>query len=568
MLKKYLAFIKLKMDREELLDIITWETSGPAFPWCCEVYAHNDAQEQYVNLSYGIERSEIFCNPALAFVKFFRTVLQEQKNWKDLVPLFALVMSGSGDLIGQKEQTKVKLGILGLNPEEEDIEDMPDLAAMLRGSILSEDGKTFASRAFCDAFGFALFETGSMELLLNACDVEFFVRYVQVDLKQTNNVLIINATSKHYHNLLARVCYDLLNGNIVQMSQHRALQSDSFLADFDEFLRKNNCLKLLLSTRDPRHGMPLLYWSAWSDSGALTRWCVTRGVSVEDGQQLRQAFFVPCLFGEKVDSPRLADMFDMLCQDETVLEDVVSDVILPVPSAADVVFEELRAKRCQVLSGKALLCCGLSAQRDAEENASGTSPTSRPEDNIGPAPGPKQSNTLSTEGASGIDVAGSLDLTQHVDPAPSPSQSDTSPTADTSGMNTTSRLSEISSSLSGMSFNSGSSGSYITPIAIVNPYVSIYSTLSEISDNDSEIAVDDCRLESFTSTELPETATSNALSQKNRSTLANVPMGVSTQGRALLAEPKECRRTARPIPAGIVKIIVGEDQDKVVLQPK
>ena len=444
MLKKHLAFNKLRIDHKELLDVITHDVSGSCFPWCCEVYAQNDAQTQYVNLSYSLKKSEIFRNPAPAFVKFFRTVLQEQKSWKDLVPLFALVMRGFSDFIGQKKQTEKNLGILGLDPEEVDIEDVPDLAAMLRGSIFSEDGKTFASRALCDAFGFALFETGSVELLLNACDAEFFVRYVQVEPKHSNNVLIIDATSKHYHNLLARVCYDLLNGNIVQMSQHRALQNDSFLADFDEFLRKNNCLKLLLSTRDPLHGMPLLYWSAWSDSAALTHWCVTRRVSVQNGQQLKQAFFVNCLFGEKVDSPRLADMFDMLCQDETVLEDAVSDVILPLPSTQDVVLEELRAKCRQVLSGKALLCCGLSEQGVAEENASGTTPICRPEHNIGPTSDTKQSKTLSTEGVSSIDIG----------------------------------------------------------------------------------------------------------------------------RRVLPAIPKECRRTAWPITAGIIKIIVREDQDQVVLQPK
>ena len=574
MLKKHLALNELTLDREELHEIITSEVSGPAFPWCCEVYSQNDRQEDYVNLSLGPgSKREIFRNPAPAFVGFFRFVLQEPEDWKDLVPLFVLVMSGSGDLIGQKEQTETKLRILGLDPKEVDVKALEHFAEMLKDSILSKDSRTFKSRALCDAFGFALFETGSVQLLLNSCDVQFCVRYVQTEPKPSNRIMIIDATSEHYSNLLARVCYDLLNGNLVQMSQHPALQNDKFLADFDEFLRKNNCLKVLLSTRDPRDGLPLLYWSVWSDSGTLTRWCLSRAVCVEDGRLLRQAFLVPCLFGEKVNSPRLADMFETLCRDETVLDDVVADVTLPLPSAQDLVVEELRAKRRCVLSGKTLLSCGLSTQGDAEEKASGTSTsttTSRPEQSTSPAPWhPKQTNASMAEDPSSTDTVVSLDPQQHASTArPAPRQSDTLPKDNTSPMNTNSfRLSQISSCLSDLSSSTTSSGSYITPIS---QRFSAYSTLWGISENeDAEVAVNESR-PACLSAELPEAVSSNVSRQENAFTPNSISTpGISKRaGRPLPAIPGKGRRTGTPIPPSIVKIVVVEDQDVVVLKPK
>ena len=261
-------------------------------------------------------------------------------------------------------------------------------------------------------------------------------------------------------------------------------------------------------------------------------------------------------------------MFEMLCLDETVLEDVVVDVTLPLPSAQDLVVEELRAKRRCVMSGKTLLSCGLSTQGDAEENASGTSTsttTSRPEQSTSPAPGhPKQTNTSLTEGPSSTDTAGSLDPQQHASTArPAPDRSDSLPKDNT----TSSRLSQISSCLSDLSCSTTSSGSYLTPIS---QRFSAYSTLWDISENeDAEIAVNESRPASL-SAEFPEAVSSNVLRQENAFTLTSISTpGISTRaGRPLPTVPEKGRRMGTPIPPSIVKIVVVEDQDVIVLKPK
>ncbi|XP_076447550.1 uncharacterized protein LOC143284602 [Babylonia areolata] len=383
MLTKHLASRKQTPTSDFMHKIITHDTSGSLFPLCCRNYVRDLSPYENTKSTNG---PEVFMTPGLTCVEFFYSVLQDPDNWKDLVPVLILALNRNGSMLGKTEQTEMKLRMLGLVPIEVDMEELPTWAALFKGSVLSMDMKRFRDQNLQDGFSFALSKHQSLELLVKACDAQFLMKHVHVEpTSQTADVIIDNSPA-YLPGLMQRICQEILSSNVVQMSQHPALQNSRFLQHFEAFLQQKNCLAALVSAKDCRHEMPLLYWSAWSSRGNLTCWCLDKIVT-EDNRVVRRAFLLCCLFGEKVNTARMRRMFDWLCANN-ILKDAVSSVSLPLPAAEDQLCEEVRSRCHKAMQGSLLLTCGLAEDADPEITDPVTLPSSGREDVEDPGPPP------------------------------------------------------------------------------------------------------------------------------------------------------------------------------------
>nr|KAG5697459.1 hypothetical protein BaRGS_029350 [Batillaria attramentaria] len=443
MIRKHTEASKRYASDDEISDIIACDKTGPFFPWCCREYARSEGKHSstYVTFKTGPIGYEIFSSMlSLAYVSFFCKVLRDPNSQAGLLQLFALTMEGGFPVDYHIDEVQEELNNLELGAEHEQVSEMHRLNVLFRGSLLDAGGIDFSSRDIYEAFGFALFETGQVELLLRVCDVQFLVQHVHIQaLETTGPALILTPRSSGYFTFVFRVMKEIVGGNCVQISQHPAMHQAPFLADVERFLRGRGLVQTAFATSDPRYGMPLLYWSAWTGPSVLTLWCLKtpgnyeaqKSPRTETGPQrmhtakpapaggegtpdwceedeqydvlvpdwvqrrtstrstksgssvrrsrlpvppanspptrapssqallLRRMFLACCLLGEKVDTPRVAQTLELLCQDEALRDDSMSRVELPIPSEEDLLNDAIVAK-CQHVRSKApVLYLGL-----------------------------------------------------------------------------------------------------------------------------------------------------------------------------------------------------------------
>ncbi|XP_070178747.1 uncharacterized protein [Littorina saxatilis] len=384
MLINHVTHLNLSLDSHMLHDVIERDISGPFFPWYCEQLARQlrDKTAYHGNAEAGVSRADVFSSTALAYVGFFRAVVEDADSWRDLVPLLVLVMNGQSDVIGHVEDALTELSSLGVECEAGGVSTLPQLSLFLRGSVLSKDGEQFLTRDVYLGLGLALYAAGCTKLLLRACDGLFLVNHVTTHTTPRPPGLLITPTSPHYPAFLERVCGDLTRGRVVEIGQHPSLHHYRFLADLEVSLRNRRLLASALTVCDPDHHLPLLYWSAWtsppshvySNTGSqaglsLSQWCIKLcPQGVEEARVLRKTLLVCCLLGERVDSPRVADMLDKVCENTLLLNDMMSIISLPLPPAKHVLTQELR-DRCDMFSTSRppRLFCGEASMHEVTE---------------------------------------------------------------------------------------------------------------------------------------------------------------------------------------------------------
>ena len=76
-----------------------------------------------------------------------------------------------------------------------------------------------------------------------------------------------------------------------ELCQHPSLGSPTLLRDLLDFCtRQKNNEQFVVGALDNKYGLPLLYWSLWSDSTHLTHWCLTKTMDhVADGDVLSES---------------------------------------------------------------------------------------------------------------------------------------------------------------------------------------------------------------------------------------------------------------------------------------
>ena len=217
--------------------------------------------------------SPVFTPSADSYLPLLRCMLRDPNTGRAMEALLAMSMLGIGHLELNPPEVEPTLQRLELTNVPSF--DVRRLACYLKDSILSDTGSGFPSRLLYDAAGLALGRFCSLAVLLQVCDATFLVQRVRTSGTSTESSILISPAEEERLLLMQRMYELIVDGHLPELCQHPSLGSPAFLDDFRVFCtRRKSYVQRLVNAVDTKHGLPLLYWSAWSPSEHLTRWMV------------------------------------------------------------------------------------------------------------------------------------------------------------------------------------------------------------------------------------------------------------------------------------------------------
>ena len=154
--------------RKVVQTVLQTDRSGPGFPWCCHRLAQHWSSYKDLALFSAPEESQ-----ALLFDKMVTHPIHGRR----FAAVLALTMQGFHGFLHRPGQAQPELTRLGFDAFSDD--QLAEYTDVLRGSVLTEDGKNYASRVLYDAAALALGRSFRLPTMLRACDVKFFLQHVR-----------------------------------------------------------------------------------------------------------------------------------------------------------------------------------------------------------------------------------------------------------------------------------------------------------------------------------------------------------------------------------------------------
>ena len=217
--------------------------------------------------------SPAFTPSADSYLPLLRRMLRDPTTGRATEALLAMSMLGIGHFKLDPPEVEPALQYLKLTNVPSF--DVKRLAFFLKGFILSDTSSGFPSRLLYDAAGLALGRFCSLAVLLQVCDVTFLVQRVRTSRgTPTESSILISPAEEERMLLIQRMHELIVDGQLPELCQHPSLGCPDFLDDFRDFCTRHENVQQLVNAVDTEHGLPLLYWSAWSPSEHLTRWVV------------------------------------------------------------------------------------------------------------------------------------------------------------------------------------------------------------------------------------------------------------------------------------------------------
>ncbi|KAL8605734.1 hypothetical protein ACOMHN_065859 [Nucella lapillus] len=255
------------------------DVSGPVFPWCCE--------QTCLNWESSVDPTHIFQAPEEAYVPLLCRMVLDHTCGAAVAAVLVLTMLDLGQFLLNPLQVQPQLRSLGFSDFSDD--QLERCAFFLQWSVLDDTGQGFVSRVLYEAAGLALGRSLYLPVVLKVCDLRFLVKYVRTQDTATEYSLTVNPEQGLLKLFVKRLFQEIVQGNVHGISQHPCLQIPDILdmlkaagqTEEETFLSKimndddTSCLKRLLTSADPEHGLSLLYWSTLSPSPVLTSWCLT-----------------------------------------------------------------------------------------------------------------------------------------------------------------------------------------------------------------------------------------------------------------------------------------------------
>ncbi|XP_076462863.1 uncharacterized protein LOC143295176 [Babylonia areolata] len=283
LLNFHLNKLQLESNRQHQVveQILQNDKSGPVFPWCCGYMVKHWSSSE--------DPTAIFFTPAKAYAQLFKDMIQDSTHGAVFAAVLALTMKGVSNFLHNLSKAAPHLKELGF-PEIHD-DTLAAYEDVLQGSVLSEG--TFSSRVLYEAACLALGRFFRFPTMLRTCDLPFLVQYVHATVVYmpgglpskvyvtVGSVPRCSADTKlrfdNCQSLAERIYTEIIEGNLLHISQHPSLQCPEFLQELDNYCAKDSKrIKQLLNSVDPVHKLPLVYWSAFHPSPHLTRWCLSK----------------------------------------------------------------------------------------------------------------------------------------------------------------------------------------------------------------------------------------------------------------------------------------------------
>ena len=320
---------KLQLDPVEhsrlVQTILQTDRSGRGFPWCCH---------HLMTLWSSSRDPAIFSAPEETHALLLKEMVTSVTHFRLFAAVLALIMRGFHNLLHTQQQVAPSTSLTWLvgmltfqsqstnHPQQAQLElirlgfdafsndQLAEYADILRGSILTEDGKGFANRVQYDAAALALGRSFRLPTMLRACDAMFVVQHVHAtqviewlnegrEIKWRIIVGLptccsmsrpIQTTSVDFQSLLEKIVNEIMSGHLPEISQHPSLQCPEFLLVLEQYCQTHDLsVQQLVSVVDPVHGLPLVYWSVFSRSDTLTQWCLTHMTQTQSGLKLLSA---------------------------------------------------------------------------------------------------------------------------------------------------------------------------------------------------------------------------------------------------------------------------------------
>ena len=210
---------------------------------------------------------------AVSYLPLLQRMLHDPITGRAMEALLALSLLGIGRF--DLDPPAVKPALERLEITSVPSYSVKQLAYNLKGFLLTDTGSGFSSRLVYDAAGLALGRFRSVSTLLKACDVTFLVQRVRTSGRPSESSILIRPSVEERQLLMQRMYELIVDGQLQELCQHPSLGCLVFLRDFQAFCaRHKNYVQRVVSAVDTEHGLPLLYWSVWSLSRHLTRWCL------------------------------------------------------------------------------------------------------------------------------------------------------------------------------------------------------------------------------------------------------------------------------------------------------
>ena len=157
--------------RKVVETVLQTDMSGPGFPWCCH----------HLVLQWSSFKDlAIFSAPEETHFLLLGKMVTHLTYGRLFAAVLALTMRGFHSFLHRPGQAQSELTRLGFDAFSDD--QLAEYADVLRGSVLTEDGKNYASRVLYDAAALALGRSFRLPTMLKACDVKFLVQHVQTTL--------------------------------------------------------------------------------------------------------------------------------------------------------------------------------------------------------------------------------------------------------------------------------------------------------------------------------------------------------------------------------------------------
>ncbi|KAK7495784.1 hypothetical protein BaRGS_00013004, partial [Batillaria attramentaria] len=346
--------------------ILQKDVSGAAFPWCCRQLAKmlksrpvsdiSDDDEATPLFQNQVDHSYIFKSPCEAHVALLQRMLRDTTHGETMAVVMSMTMLGLGRFLHNPCRVQPQLEKLGFRVFSD--YRLEEYADFLKGSILNENGDGFQSRVIYDAVGLAMGSSFSLPILLKVCDARFLLQHVLMKKTATQLSVTIGPSPDDRQLLMQTIYEHIVSGRLPELCQHPFLHCPQFLQEFGTFCRADeNHLQQLLSSVDPVHEMPLLYWSLWSQSGHLAQWCIgltdnetTTTLSAEDSVKVMYACAL--VLQDEQNQAQLALKGILQVVRETVKRQiaVLAPVALPLPSEELCMTEQALVTRNRVIS--------------------------------------------------------------------------------------------------------------------------------------------------------------------------------------------------------------------------
>ena len=163
---------ELQLDQAEhskvVETVLQTDRSGPGFPWCCHCLTQH--WSSYKDLA-------LFSAPEETQALLFDKMVTHPIHGRRFAAVLALTLWEFHDFLHRPGQAQPELTSLDFDAFSDD--QLAEYADVLRGSVLTEDGKNYISRVLYNAAALAVGRSSRLPTMLRACDVKFLVQHVQ-----------------------------------------------------------------------------------------------------------------------------------------------------------------------------------------------------------------------------------------------------------------------------------------------------------------------------------------------------------------------------------------------------